>query len=49
MKAVFLVPTRDGGVYEMRDAPKPVPQGAQILVKVRAAGTNRGELLMRPV
>jgi len=49
MKAVFLIPTRDGGVYEMRDAPKPVPQGAQILVKVRAAGTNRGELLMRPV
>jgi NADPH2:quinone reductase len=47
MKAIFLVPTRDGGVYEYREAPKPEPQGAQVLVKVHAAGTNRGELLAR--
>ena len=47
VKAVFLVPTRDGGVYEYREIPKPAPRGAQVLVKVQAAGTNRGELLAR--
>ena len=30
---------------ELRDAPKPQPGPGQVLVKVRAAGLNRGELL----
>ncbi len=46
MKAVNLVPTRNGGVYEYRDAKKPKPEGSQVLVKVKAAGVNRGEILM---
>lgn len=47
MRAIFLVPTPEGGVYELREAAKPSPRGAQVLVKARAAGTNRGELLAR--
>ena len=46
MSAVYLVPTRHGGVYEYRDVEKPAAKGMQVLVKVKAAGTNRGELLM---
>jgi len=49
MKAIFLVPGPDGGVYEYRDVPTPSPTGDQVLVKVRASGTNRGELLARPM
>ena len=47
MKAIFLVPTPDGGVYEYRDVARASPQGGQVLVKIHAAGTNRGELLAR--
>ena len=49
MKAIFLVPGPDGGVYEYRDLPAPSPTGDQVLVKVRASGINRGELLARPM
>jgi NADPH2:quinone reductase len=49
MKAIFLVPGADGGVYEYREVPAPSPTGDQVLVKVRASGTNRGELLARPM
>jgi NADPH:quinone reductase len=48
MKAIFLVPGPDGGVYEYREVPAPSPKGDLVVVKVRAAGTNRGELLARP-
>ncbi len=41
-----MVPTRDGGVYEYREVAKPVAQGGQVLVAVKAAGVNRGEILM---
>lgn len=46
MRAVYLVPGSEGGVYEYRDAPVPKADGSQVLVEVRAAGTNRGEILM---
>jgi NADPH:quinone reductase len=49
MKAIFLVPGSDGGVYEYRDVAAPSAKGDLVLVKVRAAGTNRGELLARPM
>src|SRR6266511_6110804 len=49
MQALFVVPGPDGGVNEFRDIPVPTPGPGQVLVAVRAAGTNRGELLARPL
>jgi len=49
MKALFVVPGPEGGVYEFRDIPVPTPEPGQVLVAVRAAGTNRGELIARPL
>jgi NADPH2:quinone reductase len=45
MKAWFTVPGPDGAVFELRDAPVPTPGPGQVVVAVRAAGTNRGELI----
>ena len=45
MKAWFSVPGPKGAVFELRDAPVPVAGPGQVLVAVRAAGTNRGELI----
>src|SRR5262245_45657093 len=49
MQALFLVPGPEGGVYEFRQIPVPTPGPGEVLVAVRAAGTNRGELLARPL
>ena len=46
MNAVYLVPTQKGGVYEYQKAKKPIAEGGQVLVRVHAAGVNRGEILM---
>ena len=46
MSAVYLVPTRNGGQYKYRQVDRPEPQGSQVIVDVKAAGTNRGEILM---
>jgi putative PIG3 family NAD(P)H quinone oxidoreductase len=45
MKAVVI--TKPGGpeVLEVRDVPAPEPQGDQILVRVRASGLNRADLM----
>src|SRR5262245_1347280 len=45
MRAVVI--TRPGGieVLEVRDVPDPVPQGDQVLVRVRACGLNRADLM----
>ena len=40
----MFVPSPAGGIAEVRDVPKPVAQAGQVLVRVRAAGINRGEL-----
>jgi NADPH:quinone reductase-like Zn-dependent oxidoreductase len=45
MKAWFAVPGPEGAVFELRDSPVPAPGPGQVLVAVRAAGTNRGELI----
>ena len=49
MKALFIVPGPTGGSFEFRDIPAPTPGNGEVLIKVRAAGTNRGELLARPL
>src|SRR5260221_2808410 len=49
MKAVFVVPGADGGIFESRDVPRPNPAPGEVLIAIRAAGLNRGELLARPL
>jgi NADPH2:quinone reductase len=44
VKAVRVVPTPDGGKIEIQDIPVPQVGAGQVLVKVRAAGLNRGEI-----
>jgi NADPH2:quinone reductase len=45
MKAWFTVPGPEGATFELRDIPVPAAGPGQVLVLVRAAGTNRGELI----
>jgi len=45
MKAWFAVPGPEGAVFEFRESPVPAPGPGQVVVAVRAAGTNRGELI----
>jgi len=47
MKALFTVPGPSGGIFEFREIPTPSPGTGEVLVKVHASGTNRGELLAR--
>ncbi|WP_029047500.1 zinc-binding dehydrogenase [Cupriavidus sp. amp6] len=44
MKAVRVVPGPEGGMVEVQDIPVPVAAAGQVLVRVRAAGLNRGEI-----
>ena len=46
MKAYFLQSTETEMKLELRDAPKPEPKPGQMLVRVRAASLNRGELIV---
>src|SRR2546425_5876115 len=45
MKAWFAVPGPEGAVFDLREAPAPTAGPGQVVVAVRAAGTNRGELI----
>ena len=45
MKAWFSVPGPGGAVFELRETSVPAAGAGQVLVAVRAAGTNRGELI----
>src|SRR5437867_13343228 len=45
MKAWFAVPGAEDAVFELREAPAPTAGPGQVVVAVRAAGTNRGELI----
>jgi NADPH2:quinone reductase len=45
MRSWWMQTTAAGGVLEQRDAPVPQPGPGQLLVRVHAAGLNRGEFL----
>lgn len=47
MKAVVFVPRAGGADVEVREVAAPEPAAGEVLVKVRAAGLNRGELAVR--
>lgn len=47
MKAVRLDRYGDVDVLEVRDVPRPVPAGGEVLVHVKAAGINPGEAMIR--
>jgi NADPH:quinone reductase-like Zn-dependent oxidoreductase len=47
MRAVMFVPRPGGAGVEVRDIPQPAPAAGEALVRVRAAGLNRGELVVR--
>ena len=46
MKLYFMTATADRGVLEQGEAPVPEPAAGQVLVKMRAASLNRGELIL---
>jgi NADPH2:quinone reductase len=45
MKAWFIVSGKDATAVELRDVPVPEPKAGELLVKVHAAGLNRGEFI----
>ncbi|CAN5789329.1 zinc-binding dehydrogenase [soil metagenome] len=47
MKAVMFVPQPGGAIAEVREIDAPRPAAGEVLVKVMAAGLNRGELASR--
>jgi len=46
MKSYWIRPESGKTAIELRDAPAPEPGAGQILVRMRAAGLNRGELIV---
>lgn len=45
MKSFYIKSVNDKTVFEPRDVPVPQPKAGEILVRVRAASLNRGEIL----
>lgn len=47
MKAIVIIPGKDGGTLELREVPKPEPRGGELLVRVKATALNRADLYQR--
>lgn len=47
MRAVMIVPSPSGGRIGVHDLPDPKPAASEVLVRVHAAGLNRGEIGVR--
>ena len=47
MRAVMFVPRPGGASVEVREIPQPVPGPGEALVRVHAAGLNRGEMVVK--
>ena len=47
MKAIVIIPRKEGGTLEMRDVPEPKPAAGQILLRVKATALNRADLYQR--
>src|SRR4029077_14287591 len=45
MKTRFIISGKDATSVELRDVPVPEPKAGELLVKVHAAGLNRGEFI----
>jgi NADPH:quinone reductase-like Zn-dependent oxidoreductase len=48
-KQWWVVPGPEGGKIELRSVENRLPEGNQVLIKIKAAGINRGELISRPL
>jgi NADPH:quinone reductase-like Zn-dependent oxidoreductase len=46
MKSWFIVSGKDSNAVELRDVPDPSPKAGEMIIKVKAAGLNRGELIV---
>ena len=49
VKQWWVIPGSDGGQYELREVAHPEPEPSQVVVAVRGAGVNRGELIGQPL
>lgn len=47
MKAIVITQPGPAEVLQIQDCPQPVPQTGQVLVRVKAAGLNRSDVLLR--
>jgi NADPH2:quinone reductase len=47
MKACWLTKSGDRALLELREVPQPQPRDGQMLVRVRAASINRGDIMAR--
>ena len=44
MKAMVIVPGKDGGTLDFREIPKPEPKPGELLMRVKATALNRADL-----
>ncbi len=45
MKSWFILSSPESTAVELREAPVPEPKAGEVLVRIRAAGLNRGEFI----